>query len=198
VVAPFGGVVTAINARGQTVSSQGVLQLVSVEMEIRVDVDESNLADLALGQPAVLSSGAFPGSTFPGTVREIAAADDQSRGTVTVTVAPIKPPLWLRPGQTVNVNVVTDPAAQRLLNTAALLARRRPDNGPDRGTTVPSKVVQTRPPTSGVGGGGLDAGDRVITNRRHQLEPVCGSGLPRPRSRELRRRARRGLGFRFR
>ena len=91
VVAPFGGVVTAINAEvGQTVGSQGVLQLVSTEMEIRVEVDETNLADLALGQSAVVSSSAFPGSTFAGSVREIAAAVDQTRGTVTVTVAPIE------------------------------------------------------------------------------------------------------------
>src|SRR6185503_12510676 len=101
VIAPFGGVVTAINAEvGQTVGSQGVLQLVSTEMEIRVEVDETNLADLKLGQPAVVSASAFPGATFGGSVREIAAAVDQTRGTVTVTVAPIKPPAWLRPGQT--------------------------------------------------------------------------------------------------
>ena len=59
--APFGGVVTAINAEvGQTVGSQGVLQLVSTEMEIRVEVDETNLADLELGQPASCLPARFP------------------------------------------------------------------------------------------------------------------------------------------
>jgi HlyD family secretion protein len=169
VVAPFGGVVTAINAElGQTVGSQGVLQLVSTEMEIRVEVDESNLADLALGQAAVVSSSTFPGSTFGGSVGEIAAAVDQTRGTVTVTVAPVKPPDWLRPGQTVNVNIVTDPAAQRLLVPAAAL-RRVGDRTVvlvARDGRAVEKVVQTRPPTKdGVPVlTGLDADDRVITN----------------------------------
>jgi HlyD family secretion protein len=169
VVAPFGGVVTAINAElGQTVGSQGVLQLVSTEMEIRVEVDENNLADLALGQAAVVSSSTFPGSTFAGSVREIAAAVDQTRGTVTVTVAPVKPPDWLRPGQTVNVNIVTNPAAQRLLVPAAAL-RRVGDRTVvlvARDGRAVEKVVQTRPPTKdGVPVlAGLDADDRVITN----------------------------------
>ena len=169
VIAPFGGVVTAINAEvGQTVGSQGVLQLVSTEMEIRVEVDETNLADLELGQPAVVSASAFPGATFGGSVREIAAAVDQTRGTVTVTVAPIKPPAWLRPGQTVNVNVVTNPAAQRLLVPAAAL-RRVGDRTVvliARDDHAVEKVIQTRPPTKdGVPVvAGLDVDDRVILN----------------------------------
>jgi HlyD family secretion protein len=167
VLAPFGGVVTAINAEaGQTVGAQGVLQLVSTEMEIRVEVDETNLADLALGQPAVVSSSTFPGFTFAGSIREIGPAVDQSRGTVTVTISPIKPPAWLRPGQTVNVNVVTNPAALRLLIPATALRRVG-----DRTVVLVAqddraveKVVQTRPPTAdGVPVvAGLDAEDRVI------------------------------------
>jgi HlyD family secretion protein len=50
VKAPFAGVVTALNAeQGQTVGSNGVVNLVSDELEIRVDLDEINLADLELG-----------------------------------------------------------------------------------------------------------------------------------------------------
>jgi multidrug resistance efflux pump len=57
VTAPFAGVVTAVNAeQGQTVGAMGVVDLVSDSLEIRVDLDESNLADLELGQRAVLSS----------------------------------------------------------------------------------------------------------------------------------------------
>jgi HlyD family secretion protein len=169
VVAPFGGIVTAISAEvGQTVGALGVLQLVSSEMEIRVDVDETNLSDLDLGQAAIVSSSAFPGSTFPGVVRELAAAVDQARGTVTVTVAPINPPAWLRPGQTVNVNIVTNPDAQRLLVPAGALRRVG-----DRSTVLVvqdgravEKTVRARPPTmDGVPVmAGLSADDLVITN----------------------------------
>lgn len=169
VIAPFGGVVTAINAEvGQTVGVQGVLQLVSNELEIHVDVDETNLADLAVGQSAVISSGTFLGSTFAGSVSEIAAAVDQTRGTIMVTVVPNKPPEWLRPGQTVNVNIVTNPAAQRILVPAVAL-RRVGDRTVVlvvQDSRAVEKVVQTRPPTKDgvpvVGGLGVD--DRVITN----------------------------------
>jgi HlyD family secretion protein len=169
VVAPFDGVVTAISAEvGQTVGSRGVLQLVSSEMEIRVDVDETNLSDLDLGQAAVVSSSAFPASTFPGVVRELAAAIDQARGTVTVTVAPVNPPSWLRPGQTVNVNIVTNPDAERLLVPAGAL-RRAGDRSAvlvvQDGRAV-EKTVRARPPTmDGVPiTTGLSADDLVITN----------------------------------
>jgi HlyD family secretion protein len=169
VVAPFGGVVTAIHAEtGQTVGSQGVLRLVSTEMEIRVDVDETNLADLSVGQPALISSNTFPDAAFDGIVREIAAAVDQTRGTVTLTVAPLNPPAWLRPGQTVNVNVVTHRAAERFLVPPTALRRANDRNVVlvvQDGRAV-EKTVLTRPPTKdGVPiTAGLGADDRVITN----------------------------------
>ncbi len=51
VTAPFTGIITAINAElGQPVGAQGVVRLVSSALEIRLDVDESNLADLAVGK----------------------------------------------------------------------------------------------------------------------------------------------------
>jgi multidrug efflux pump subunit AcrA (membrane-fusion protein) len=89
VTAPFAGIITAINAElGQSVGTQGVVRLVSSALEIRLDVDEGNLADLAVGQEAVISSSVFPGDTFRGRVSEIGAAVDQTRGTVTVRVTP--------------------------------------------------------------------------------------------------------------
>jgi len=51
-----------------------VVRLVSSALEFRLDVDESNLADLAVGQEAVISSSAFPGNTFRGNDLEIGAA----------------------------------------------------------------------------------------------------------------------------
>ncbi len=116
VFAPFPGKVTKINTEtGQTVGSSGVLTLVSVEPEIRLDVDESNLSSLRVGQEAVISSGAFSESGFQGTVSELGAAVDQTRGTIEVKVVPNTAPEWLRPGQTVNVNIITAKNVSRLL-----------------------------------------------------------------------------------
>ena len=88
-----------------------------------MEVDESHLADLSVGQDVLLSSSTFQESTFRGTVSKIAAAVDEARGIVTVTIVPIAPPDWLRPGQTVHVNIITHPAVQRLLVPATAIIR---------------------------------------------------------------------------
>jgi HlyD family secretion protein len=169
VTAPFDGIITAINAEpGQPMGTQGVVRLVSTELEVRLDVDESNLADLAVGQSVVISSSAFPNDTFRGRVSEIGAAVDPARGTVRVTVKPAQPPDWLRPGQTVNVNILTHKAAHRLLVPPSAV-RRSGDRTVvfvvDDGSAL-EKVVLTRPPT---GQGvpvltGLSAEDHIIVN----------------------------------
>jgi multidrug efflux pump subunit AcrA (membrane-fusion protein) len=116
VTAPFAGVITALHAeQGQTVGAQGVVDLISDSLEIRVDLDESNLADLELGQRAILSSSAFGGKSFEGRLTDIGAAVDQARGTVTVRITADNPPDWLRPGQTVNVNLLTNESVERLV-----------------------------------------------------------------------------------
>jgi HlyD family secretion protein len=124
VTAPFAGVVTKINSEvGQSVGSTGVLTLVSSEPEIRLDVDESNLSILRVGQETVISSSAFSDITFRGTVSELGASVDQTRGTIEVKIIPVNPPEWLRPGQTVNVNIITARNVNRLLIPQTALIR---------------------------------------------------------------------------
>jgi HlyD family secretion protein len=171
VTAPFAGIITAINAElGQPVGTQGVVRLVSSVLEIRLDVDENNLADLAVGQEAVISSSVFPGDTFRGKVSEIGAAVDQTRGTVTVRVLPLQPPDWLRPGQTVNVNIITHRAAPRLLIPASAVGRSGDQSVVyvvENGRAL-EKVILTRPPTAqGVPVlAGLSPDDRIIADAR--------------------------------
>lgn len=167
VTAPFAGIVTEITAElGQTVGAQGLLKLVSGESEIRLDVDESNLADLKTGQTAIISSSTFADSSFEGTVTEIGAAVNVARGTVQVTVNPNNPPAWLRPGQTVNVNVVTAKNIQRLVVPPTALTRAG-----DRtvvfvianGVALEKPVVTRAPTEEGVPVlAGLSADDRIV------------------------------------
>jgi HlyD family secretion protein len=169
VTAPFAGIVTAINAElGQTVGAQGVLKLVSGELEIRLDVDESNLADLSVGQTTIVSSSTFTDSTFQGRVSEIGAAVDVARGTVQVTLIPVNPPEWLRPGQTVNVNIVTAKSIERLIIPPTAITRAGDRNVVyviENGRAV-EKIVVTRPPTpEGVPVlAGLTVEDRIIAD----------------------------------
>jgi len=169
IMAPFAGVITALNAQeGQTVGSNGVVSLVSDHLEIRVDLDENNLADLELGQRAVLSSSAFGGKSFDGKLTDIGAAVDEARGIVTVKITPDHPPDWLRPGQTVNVNLVTNEQVNRLVVPPSAVVRqgsrsvvRVVENG-----HVEEQPVITRPAVAqGIPvGAGLSESDDVIVD----------------------------------
>jgi len=167
--APFDGVVTALNAEaGQTVGSNGVVNLVSNDLEIRVDLDENNLADLELGQRAVLSSSAFGGQSFEGKLTNIGAAVDESRGIVTVRITPADPPDWLRPGQTVNVNLVTNEKIDRLVVPATAVLRQgsRSVVRVVENDHVAEKPVATRPavPQGIPVADGLSESDEVVVN----------------------------------
>ena len=154
VTAPFSGLVTEINAElGQSVGTPGVLKLVSGDLEINVDVDESNLADLELGQTAIISSSTFTSSTFAGVVSELGAAVDVARGTIEVTVMPSDPPEWLRPGQTVNVNIITAKNVPRLLVPATSLTRSGAQTVVfvvENGVALEKTVVTRAPTENGV------------------------------------------------
>jgi HlyD family secretion protein len=169
VTAPFSGIVTKINSEvGQTVGSQGVLTLVSIFLEIRLDVDENNLSTLKIGQSAVISSGAFADKSFNGSVSELGAAVDQTRGTIEIKVVPNNSPAWLRPGQTVDVNIITGENVNRLLVPQTALLRSGDDTVVlmiEDGKVVPKPVI-TRPPTKeGVPIiSGINVEDSIISN----------------------------------
>lgn len=122
--APFRGTVTAILAEvGASVGpGSGIVRLVQTGApEIRMDVDEGNLPGLRVGQRAVITSTAYRTERFEAKVARIGAQVDAARGTVEVVVAAPNAPDWMRPGQTLNVNIVTEEAARRLLIPTAAL-----------------------------------------------------------------------------
>lgn len=169
VIAPYAGTVTKINTEeSQTVGSSGVVTLVSEQLEVRVDVDESNLSALAVGQTALISSGAFSDTGFEAIVSEIAAAVNETRGTIEVKVVPVSSPEWLRPGQTVDVNIVTGKNVARLLVPQEALVRSGDDTVVFIITDgkIAHKIVVTRPPTKdGVPViNGLTADDLFVAN----------------------------------
>ena len=169
VTAPFSGTITAVNVEiGQNVDVLGLFNLVSDDLEIRIDLDESNLADLSVGQKALLTAAAFPGESFEGRVKEISPSVNKIRGTVSIKLEPLTPPAWLKSGQTLNVNLITNQAALRLLVPATALRRsgERTVALVVEGDRAIEKTVLTRPPT---GKGipvlaGLEASDLVIVN----------------------------------
>jgi HlyD family secretion protein len=97
--------------------------------EIHVDVDESNLADIRVGQRAVTTSSTFRNARLEGRVTEIGAQVDPTRGTVEITVVPESEPAWLRPGMTVNVNIITAEGRSRLVVPRSAVRREGGQTG---------------------------------------------------------------------
>lgn len=99
--APFAGTVTAVSVREQEMVAAGVpvVSLADVsEWQLKVKVDEIDVAQVREGQQATITVDALPGATISGTVKRIApAASRDSNGLVvyqlTITLAETAAPL---------------------------------------------------------------------------------------------------------
>jgi RND family efflux transporter MFP subunit len=105
-IADHNGVITAEQAQtGQNVSSgQAVYNLAwSGDVDVVVDVPESTLSALTIGQSAQVTMSALPGRTFTARVRELSpAADPQSR-TYRANLTLLNPGPDVRLGMTADV-----------------------------------------------------------------------------------------------
>ena len=123
VLSPFDGVVVSRNLEEGEWAAPGT-PVVTVEnrsrLWVRLDVEETGLGGIRVGDPAQISVVALPGRTFRGRVMEIGAeADfalnrDVKRGrpdirTFRVRVAVDEPPELLRPGMTAEATIVPSP-----------------------------------------------------------------------------------------
>ncbi|MGF6642655.1 efflux RND transporter periplasmic adaptor subunit [Paraburkholderia sp. GAS82] len=127
-LADHAGVITAEQAQtGQNVSAgQAVYNLAwSGDIDVVVDVPESTLAALAVGQTAKVTMSALPGRSFSARVRELSpAADPQSR-TYRANLTLLDPGPDVRLGMTADValtsgNTATQPATSFILPATAL------------------------------------------------------------------------------
>ncbi|MBY4596954.1 efflux RND transporter periplasmic adaptor subunit [Ottowia caeni] len=108
--AEVGGTVLTRNAEpGDLVQPGRVLFEIAEEgdTEVRVPLDEKNLEVLAIGQPAMCVTDAYPAQPFQAKVSFIAPGVDAQRGTVDIRLAVSSPADFLRQDMTVTVNIET-------------------------------------------------------------------------------------------
>jgi HlyD family secretion protein len=169
VTAPFDGAITDVvtEAGGITGPSQPVVKLVRVSRpEIRVAIDEDNLGRLKVGQRAIVTAEAFPSQQITAHVREIGAAVQSDKGQIEVKLTPEQTPSWLRPGQTLAVNLIVSRGAPGL--TLPVSALTTAGNVPQVLVVEGGRVVQKRIETGAAGPagvvirGGLTADAEVI------------------------------------
>lgn len=142
--------------------------------EIRVPLDERNLPQLALAQPATVISDAYPDQSFPARINFIAPSIDPQRGTVEVrlTVNPV--PDFLRQDMTVSVNVETDKRQRALAIPNDALSNIKGNKAV--AVLVCDGKIQRQQVTLGLRGlamsevsSGLNEGDQVLANAESTL-----------------------------
>ncbi len=117
ITAPFAGTVTRVDVRpgqfvipGQPLITLGDLSTLRVET---TDLDEIDVARIAIGQAVTLTFDALPDLVLGGTIKHIALMAESSTGGVnyTVIIAPAELPPQIRWGMTVFVDIDVHPAA---------------------------------------------------------------------------------------
>jgi HlyD family secretion protein len=125
ILAPFDGTVTQILTEegGVIGPSSSLLKLTRIQKpEIKIDIDEVNLGRLSVGQSAEITSDAFAGQSFQARVTRLGTQVDTDRGTVEVRLTPINPPGWIRPGQTLSVNLIVEAGKEQLVVPVAAVS----------------------------------------------------------------------------
>ncbi|MGI5820185.1 MAG: efflux RND transporter periplasmic adaptor subunit [Armatimonadota bacterium] len=109
ITARFSGIVTDVMLKPGDVVTPGQPVVVISEMdwpEVRVEIDERNIAEVEPGLDVFLIADAYPDRTLNATVARVAPRAITERGVVDVILRPLDPPEWLRPGMTVDANIV--------------------------------------------------------------------------------------------
>ncbi len=98
--APISGIVASVNTSAGTMVAPGspLAVLISPEVEVVIAVEESRLADLSAGQPAVIRVDAYSDRTYDGQIAIIAPTLDPATRTVQVTIRPTGDATDLAPG----------------------------------------------------------------------------------------------------
>ncbi|MFW5868649.1 MAG: efflux RND transporter periplasmic adaptor subunit [Armatimonadota bacterium] len=116
--ARFAGIVTDIVREPGDVVSPGQAVMTISEMdrpEIHVEIDERDIAEVAVDQAAFLSADARPDETIEAVVERITPEAITERGVIDVILRPTDRPDWLRPGMTVDASIVVAEKQQLLV-----------------------------------------------------------------------------------
>ncbi len=98
--APISGIVASVNTAAGAMVAPGapLAALISSKVEVVVAVEESRLAQLSVGQQAVIRVDAYPDRSYDGEIAIIAPTLDPATRTVQVTIRPTGDAAELAPG----------------------------------------------------------------------------------------------------
>lgn len=110
IVAPFDGIVSvrSVNEGSIAATNQPMFTIVSSQVEVVVNVDESRIGLVRPGLPVTLTVSAYPNQRFAATVASIAPVGDSRAHTFPVKVVPTNDQGLLRGGMFAEVQLVAD------------------------------------------------------------------------------------------
>jgi len=153
------------------------------EMEVHGKIDEADVGQVKMGQPATFTVDAYPDKVFSGRILQVRKSPEISQSVVTYTavVSAPNPDHLLFPGMTARLRVVVEEAKQTLkIPTPALHFRSRNDTGKQSisgdgksatvwvaygpGDALPVQVIIGNSDESGTQllSGSVSAGDQVV------------------------------------
>jgi multidrug efflux pump subunit AcrA (membrane-fusion protein) len=126
VLAPFSGQVSALFVTPGALVAPGtpLMTVIPPNFEVRVSLPESQLALVAVGQPARVGVDAYPGQEFGGAVRAIAPSVDSRDRTVAVRIEIADPAFRLKTGMFAQLSVAVSARRDVLLVPREALVTR--------------------------------------------------------------------------
>ena len=203
ILAPMDGIVTALPVEeGEvavigTMNNPGTKLLTIADMsvvEAVLEVDETDIPSVKVGQHANVTIDAYPNKTFSGTVTEVGSSPIPQAGQTTgsqavnfeVKVQVEKPPPDVRPGFSCSADTITGARTKALaIPIQALVVREKPGSKTgkpqdEEGVFVVSgKTVKFVPVKTGLSGdsnieivSGLQAGQQIVTGPFRALREI--------------------------
>jgi macrolide-specific efflux system membrane fusion protein len=189
-VAPLDGtIISRLMEPGQTATPQDTVLAMSDTLIVEAQVDETDLAQLHLGQEVTVTLDAYPKENFPARVTHIAyEAETVNNVTIyKVEVMPKKMPDFVRSGMTANVMFTAVSAKEVLLVPAEAVS----DENGTQTVRIPGSMDPKKPFSREVQTGltdgknieikdGLKEGARVLVTRMQMPTSTVGKAKSNP------------------
>jgi HlyD family secretion protein len=181
ITAPISGIIIGRSVDvGQTVAAS--LQAPTLftlaadlsEMQVKTNIDESDLGNVADGQPVTFRVDAYPSKTFTGTVTQIRLDPVVSQNVVTYAaiISAPNPQLELKPGMTANVTIEVSRKSDVLRVPSAAL-RFRPTESVLTALGQDPKVLSQNRPASASASGKSASPSGTVWMFDGQLHPIA-------------------------
>jgi len=187
ITAPFTGTITDVGVLpgDQASPNKVVFSLDNMDhLMVDLNISEVDIANIQVGQSAIITFDAIPGKEYQGKVTEVGVVGGSTQGVVNfpVTVQITKLDQNIKLGMTAAVNIVTNRKANVLMvpnRAIRVAANHRSVTVLFEGNqlNVPITVGLTNDTVSEVTGGDLKEGDEVVVNAPATTTNPIGGGM---------------------